>query len=261
MERILEALTNQNLLEKEQVDNREELLDKHVIKPLMPNISSKSSVISNNGNESTRKEELLARLACNLKKLNQYERNTDKNRDTDVSHLNAEDTFTQKRETLPENVEANLKVIVESAQEYIAKLDYQLKDLDSADQQVNMLLPNSLVLSFIFVLSDYINRRKFFCQIGNSMMRTLKDIDGTFQSLLDDVCHEINKRREQLILETEIHKQESLIPLRACRKEVETQIQNAQNIISTSESMLQHPHRYSASVFEKIIAASNGIGG
>lgn len=92
------------------------------------------------------------------------------------------------------------------------------------------------------------------------MMRTLKDIDGTFQSLLDDVCHEINKRREQLILETEIHKQESLIPLRACRKEVEAQIQNAESIMSASENMLQHPQRYNASGFEKILAASNDIG-
>lgn len=92
------------------------------------------------------------------------------------------------------------------------------------------------------------------------MTRTLKDIDGTFQSLLDDVYHEINKRREELMLETQIHKHESLIPLRACRKEVEAQIQNAQNIISMSESMLQHPHRYSASRFGKIIAASNDIG-
>lgn len=99
-----------------------------------------------------------------------------------------------------------------------------------------------------------------FCQIENNMMRTLKDIDGTFQSLLDDVCYEINKRREELILETEIHKHESLIPLRACRREVEAQIQNAQNIISMSENMLQYPHRYNANRFGKIIAASNDIG-
>jgi len=92
------------------------------------------------------------------------------------------------------------------------------------------------------------------------MMRTLKDIDETFQSLLDDVCHEINKRREQLILETEIHKHESLIPLRACRREVEAQVQNAQNIISMSDDILRHPHRYNTNRFGKIISASNDIG-
>lgn len=101
---------------------------------------------------------------------------------------------------------------------------------------------------------------KLFCQIENSKVRTLKDIDGTFQSLLDDVCHEINKRREQLILETEIHKHESLITLRACRRELEAQVQNAQNLISISEDILQHPHRYSANRFGKIISASNDIG-
>lgn len=99
-----------------------------------------------------------------------------------------------------------------------------------------------------------------FCQIENSMMRTLRDIDETFQSLLDDVCREINKRREQLILETEIHKHESLIPLRACRKEVEAQAQNAYNIVSMSESMLRNPELYSVNRFGKIVAASNDIG-
>ncbi|KAL6442039.1 hypothetical protein ACFW04_002401 [Cataglyphis niger] len=229
MEQILEEFTNQSLSDKseiEQVDNHDEL-DRYIIKPLIPNLS-KNSVIFNNGNEKTKKEELLIRLTCTLKKLNQYERN-DKNYDTNIAQLDAEDIFTQK-ERLSQNVEEDIKGIIQSVQEYITKLDYQLKDLDNADQQIE-----------------------------NSMMKTLKDIDGTFQSLLDDVCYEINKRREELILEAEIHKHESLIPLRACRREVEAQIQNAQNIISMSEN-IQHPHRYNANRFEKIIAASNDIG-
>ncbi|XP_070163260.1 putative leucine-rich repeat-containing protein DDB_G0290503 [Polyergus mexicanus] len=230
MEQILEALTNQSLSDKseiEQIDNRDELLDRYMIKPLIPN-PSKNSVISNNGNEKTKKEELLMRLTYTLKKLNRYERN-DKNYDTNVAQLEAEGIFTQK-EVLSRNVEKDIKGIIQSVQEYITKLDYQLKDLDNADQQIE-----------------------------NSMRKTLKDVDGTFQSLLDDVCYEINKRREELILEAEIHKHESLIPLRACRREVEAQIQNAQNIISMSEN-IQHPHRYSTNKFEKIIAASNDIG-
>jgi len=91
------------------------------------------------------------------------------------------------------------------------------------------------------------------------MTKTLRDIDVAFQSLLNDLCYEINKRREQLILETEIYKYESLIPLRACRKEVEAQIRNAQNIISISENMLEHSC-YNANEFAKIISASNDIG-
>lgn len=263
MEQILEALTNQSISDKseiEQVDNRDELLDKYMIKPLIPN-PSKNSVISNNGNEKTKKEELLMRLTYTLKKLNQYERN-DKNYDTNVAQLEAEGIFTQK-EVLSQNVEEDIKGIIQSVQEYITKLDYQLKDLDNADQQVNIFLEYidfvSSKLMFAFTLSNYNNMKKLFYQIENSMMKTLKDIDGTFQSLLDDVCYEINKRREELILETEIHKHESLIPLRACRREVEAQIQNAQNIISMSEN-IQHPHRYSTNRFEKIIAASNDIG-
>lgn len=133
MEQILEALSRQKLsnkLELEQIDNYDELLQKYVIKPLTPN----SSVISDN--EKTKKE-LLIRLMYTLKKLNQYERNVDKNRGTNILHPDAEDTFIQKGEVLPQNVEDNIKGIIDSTKEYIAKLDYQLKDLDNADQQVN----------------------------------------------------------------------------------------------------------------------------
>ncbi|KAG5310789.1 CRLF3 factor, partial [Acromyrmex insinuator] len=233
MEQISEALKQKlsDKLELEQITNHDGLLHKYTIKPLTPNISSKSSVISDNGNERTKKEELLMRLTYALNKLNQYERNIENKKSIETSCLDAKDTLTQKGVVLPRNVEENAKGIIQSAQEYIAKLDYQLKDLDNADQQIE-----------------------------NSMMRTLKDIDGTFQSLLDDVCHEINKRRELLILETEIHKHESLIPLRACRREVEVQLQNAQNIISMSEGILQHPYRYTVNGFGKIISASNDIG-
>ncbi|XP_036150996.1 uncharacterized protein LOC105834845 [Monomorium pharaonis] len=231
MEQILETLTKQksDKLKLEQI-NYDELLHKYMIKPLTPNISSKKSVILDNSNERTKKEELLMRLTYALKRLNQYEQNIDK-RSTDVQCLDTEDTFVQKKEILPQNVEENIKGIMQSAQEYIAKLDYQLKDLDNADQQIE-----------------------------NSMMKTLKDIDETFQSLLDDVCYKVNKRREQLILEAEIHKQESLIPLRACRREVEAQVQNAQNIISMSEDILRNPRQYNANGFGKIISASNDIG-
>lgn len=136
MEHILEALTKQKLsdkLELEQIDNYDELLHKYVIKPLTPNISN--SVISDNDNEKIKKE--LMRLMYTLKKLKQHERNMDKNRDTDVLHPDTEDNFAQKEEVLPQNVEDNIKGIIDSTQEYIAKLHYQLKDLDNADQQVN----------------------------------------------------------------------------------------------------------------------------
>lgn len=135
MEQILEALTKQKLsdkLELEQIDNYDELLHKCMIKPLTPNIS----VISDNGNEKTKKEELLMRLTYALKKLNQYERNK---KSTDVSRPDAEDTLVQKGDVSPQNVEENIKGIIQSTQEYITKLDCQLKDLDNADQQVNTL--------------------------------------------------------------------------------------------------------------------------
>lgn len=140
MEEILEALTNQKILprnsETEQPDDK--LLENYTIKPLMPNISNTSSgILSNNGNETTKLEELLTKLTCTLKRLNQYERGLDnKNSDTDLPQVAATDTLVQTTEGLPENVEETVAGIVQSTQEYIAKLDYQLKDLDSADQQM-----------------------------------------------------------------------------------------------------------------------------
>jgi len=138
MEQILEALTKQKLSDKsklEQIDNYDELLYKYMIKPLTPNIS-KSSLISDNSNGKTKKEELLMRLTYALKKLNQYEQNIDK-KSTDILYFDGENTLAQKEEVLPQNVEENIKGIIQSTQEYIAKLDSQLKDLDNADQQVN----------------------------------------------------------------------------------------------------------------------------
>lgn len=165
MEQILETLTNQNLSDKseiEQVDNGDELLDRFMIKPLIPN--PKNSVISNNGNEKTKKEELLMRLTYTLKKLNQYEQN-DKNYDTNIAQLDREDIFIQK-EVLSQNVEENITGIMQSGQEYITKLDYQLKNLDNADQQVNIILKclDFISLKLLFVsIGNYNYMKKLFC--------------------------------------------------------------------------------------------------
>ncbi|XP_011140601.1 uncharacterized protein LOC105183880 [Harpegnathos saltator] len=238
---ILKTLTNQKLsgkLEVEQAAEHAELLDKYRIEPLTPNVSNKTCLIRNNSHEKT-KEELLTRLTHTLKQLHEYERvderDLDKNRNTadTLPCPDADDVPSQNLvgDLLPRNVQENISGIIESAQEYIAKLNCQLKGLDEADQQIE-----------------------------NGMARTLKDIDETFQSLLNDVYREINRRREQLILEAEIHMHENLIPLKACRKEVETQVGKAHNIISMSENMLRHPEQYSVNGFGKIVAASNDIG-
>ncbi|XP_032685028.1 uncharacterized protein LOC116850631 [Odontomachus brunneus] len=234
LHRILEALTNQKLSDKlEQTNDHAELLDKYLIEPLTPNVPNKTCLTSNNDHEKTK--ELLTRLTYTLKKLHQYEeineQDLDEKQNTESIPCVDADSILLQEDLLPRNMEENINSIIESAQEYMAKLNYQLKDLDDADQQIE-----------------------------NSMMRTLKDIDEAFQSLLDDVCREVNKRREQLILEAEIHKNETLIPLRACRKEVEAQVENAHSIILISENMLQHPEQYHVNEFEKVVAASNDMG-
>lgn len=184
MDQILEALANQNLsdtLETERIDNRDELLEKYIVKPLTPNISDKNFTLYNNDNEKTKMKELLARLSYTVNKLNQYERNIDKNRCTDeVSCLDAEDNFTKrenrpaKTNVLPENVKENINSIIQSAQDYVTKLNYQLKDLDNADQEVRLafvylfyfithnILQLPLVFIYRYIYAIPINIRKFF---------------------------------------------------------------------------------------------------
>jgi glutaredoxin 2 len=160
MEQVLEALTNQNLSDNLEVeyDSHDKLLEKYTIEPLMPNISSKNSVLSaNNGNENTNKEEFLTRLTYTLKKLEQCERDFDKNLGMDPSHPSAKDSFTQIKETLPENMEETVTGVMQSTQEYIEKLNDQLEDLDKADQQVNAFSSNFIVsLRLLFYIYIYI---------------------------------------------------------------------------------------------------------
>lgn len=142
MESILEALIAENLSNKlqiEDVSNDDELLHKYVIKPLTPSIANKNCIIFNN-NKKIKKKDLLTRLIYTVKKSNQYEQNKDKS--IDILRLNTEDSLSEEKEILSQDITENIKSIVQSAQEYIIKLNYQLKDLDDADQQVTILFLN-----------------------------------------------------------------------------------------------------------------------
>lgn len=139
MEQILEALTNQDLsdkLETERADHRDEFPDKYAIKPLTPNISGEYSISGSHSDEKTKNKELLTRLTCTLKKLDRCEQERDKNWSIDTVCADTEDASSQKRGTLSRNLEENIKGIIQSTQQYITKLNCQLKDLDNADQQV-----------------------------------------------------------------------------------------------------------------------------
>lgn len=141
MEQILEALTNRDSDKSdksERVDDRDKFLDKYTIKPLTPNISSDNCTISDD-NSHERKDELLTRLTYTSKRLNRCEQSLDKNWSIDTLRPDAEDASSQKGEVLPRNVEENIRSIIRSTQEYVVKLNRQLKDLDDADQQVSSI--------------------------------------------------------------------------------------------------------------------------
>lgn len=91
-------------------------------------------------------------------------------------------------------------------------------------------------------------------------MKTLSDIDTTYQDFMDKICREINKKRECLRLETEIYKNEALVPLKACRQEVEAQINSTRRLLDLTGIMLKYPHTFNRERFGKIMTASNHLG-
>lgn len=97
-------------------------------------------------------------------------------------------------------------------------------------------------------------------QIIHSSERTFKDIDETYQLLMDNLCQEINKRRNLVQLETEVFKYEGLAPLRACKQEVDAQIRSTQHLIVLTETMLTHPSTFNKDRLGKIITATSHMG-
>ncbi|XP_015590695.1 uncharacterized protein LOC107265605 isoform X2 [Cephus cinctus] len=208
----------------------ENILKKHVA-PLRPNITEIHEIPAHCGDIKTRQNELTSRLSNALAKLKQYKQRKDANWSLDYSLLDVKDDFSVKDAKLPRHVEENIKGIVDSAQEYIGKLEEQLQELNCADQQIE-----------------------------RSSEKTLKDIDETYQALVDDVCREINLKRHLLRMETEVYKNEGLAPLKACRQEVNAQIQSTHHLIHLIETMLSHPHTFTRDRLGKIVAASSNMG-
>lgn len=179
----------------------------------------------------SKKNELLIRLEASLQKLRLQEQDIDTKRYLDIALPEVkENTFATKIK-LPFHIEENIKGILNSAQDYKTKLEEQMKNLDNAD-----------------------------LQIENSMIKTLYEIDETYKKLMDTICNEINEKRNLLRLETEVYKNESLIPLKACRQEVKAQIIDTQHLIEITEIMLKNPYIFNRERYEKIITASSHLG-
>ena len=97
-------------------------------------------------------------------------------------------------------------------------------------------------------------------QVINSANKALEDIDETYQTLINEVCRQINHKRDLIRLETEVHKNEGLAPLKACRQEVNAQIRSTQHLIDLVQTMLKYPHTFNRQKFEELISASSHLG-
>ena len=110
--------------------------------PLMPILDFRiSSYVGNKSEMDFQKEELKSRLAGSLKKLEDAERAVNSTwslvYDSSSIHDNVE---SRRGEELPRHIEDNVKGVILSAEEYLAKLDEQLRLLDTADEQVRFFI-------------------------------------------------------------------------------------------------------------------------
>lgn len=87
----------------------------------------------------------------------------------------------------------------------------------------------------------------------------MREIDETYQDLMNKICREINKKRELMKLEAEIYKTESLAPLRGCRQQVNAQIRSSRHLVSElNRALLETTLRKHQEC--KIIEASSNLG-
>lgn len=106
---------------------------------LKPRLQISFSEAKEAGDSNTREDELVTRLESAMSRLKQCEQQVDANWNLDYSVLDAEEKISHEKEEtqLPKQVEEHIKDIIQSAEEYLAKLEEQLKDLRTADAQVN----------------------------------------------------------------------------------------------------------------------------
>ncbi|XP_034948758.1 cytokine receptor-like factor 3 [Chelonus insularis] len=97
--------------------------------------------------------------------------------------------------SLPNHIEEDVKSLIVDIDEHIKKLEEQLSDLDNADTE-----------------------------IIKTTNRVIEDIDNTYDQLMYQIIQEINNKRELTKLEAQVFKHESLVPLKACRKEIKSEI-------------------------------------
>ncbi|KAK2577146.1 hypothetical protein KPH14_003306 [Odynerus spinipes] len=181
--------------------------------------------------DTSKKNEFLMRLEASVKKLQLQEQGNSAKWYLDISIPDIKENASSKKIKLPSHVEENMKGILHLAQDYKTKLEEQMKYLNIAGQQIE-----------------------------NDMTKTLNEIDETCRTLMDIICKEISEKHNLLRLEAEVYKNESLIPLKACREEVKAQIISTQHLIAITEIILKHSYIFNRDRYEKIITAGRYLG-
>ncbi|XP_063994054.1 uncharacterized protein LOC135171424 isoform X2 [Diachasmimorpha longicaudata] len=91
--------------------------------------------------------------------------------------------------------------------------------------------------------------------------RVMQEIDDSYDYLLSNIAKEINKKRELMKLEAKVFKNESLVPLTACREEIHRQILKTKKSISTVGSMKNEEDCVSHVEHYELLSADRQIGG
>ena len=88
----------------------------------------------------------------------------------------------------------------------------------------------------------------------------IKEIDETYQEILNRVWEEINNKRDLMRLEAEVYKNKSLAPLKACRQQINAQIRSSRHLVTqlnrglVDDKLKLKPHE------SQIIEASRNLG-
>ncbi|XP_015111981.1 cytokine receptor-like factor 3 [Diachasma alloeum] len=192
---------------------------------LLETTSEKSEAPSEGAEQKLRYRELKKKLESTEEKIYKYEESI-----SNISKTSSEVIFGSVNEGSKRN-DYSQKTI-SNIQEYIRKLEEQFKELDKADAQV-------------IKTTD----------------RVLQEIDDSYDHLISNIAKEINKKRELMKLEAKVFKNESLVPLKACREEIHRQILKTKKSISTIESMKNEYHSMSHVERHELLSADRQIGG
>ncbi|KAK0168515.1 hypothetical protein PV327_002306 [Microctonus hyperodae] len=132
------------------------------------------------------------------------------------------------------NIQSDLYPGVSHTRKYIEELEERLKSFDIVENE-----------------------------IADSTERVLKEIDCTYDRLVNQVIREINHKRDLMKLEAEVFRKETIAPVKASKKEIKKQILNENRSIVQVKKLLNDPTKQNVteSDVEEIFNSNRNIEG